>query len=320
MKITMEAAAEKLMAAKSLLITAHVNPDGDAVGSSLALAAFMRSRGKKAEVWIDDKLPKNLSFLPGYQEIIRPEEGRKTDAELFVILDTAPDRVGIVGRLAGDIPVLNIDHHISNEGGADFIYNDKRAATAEIIYEIVDHLGGGFPLEVAVPLYTGMATDTGFFKYSNTRPETMRAAAKLLESGVRPERVSEALEEKPESAVRGQAAALQTMELAYDGRVAGLYLDKDLTATLESTEGFIDFVRVIEGVDVAVLIKCVEDNFCRVSVRSKGLDVSQMAVKFGGGGHIRAAGFSVKKPLAEAKQDVLEALQEVLGQSGERRP
>lgn len=312
MKITLEAAAEKLLAAQKLLITAHVNPDGDAIGSTLALAAFLRGRGKEAIVMIDDRLPKNLSFLPGYDKIVRPEEGRKSDAELLVILDTSLDRIGEVEKAAEGLPVLNIDHHISNDGKADFLYNDNRAATAEIVFEIVDRFGGEFTPEIAIPLYTGLATDTGFFKFSNTRPETLRAAARLLEAGVRPEKVSEALEEKPEALVRGQAAALQTMELSYGGRVAGLYLDKELAASLESTEGFIDFVRVIEGVDIAVLVKCMDENFCRVSVRSKGIDVSKVAMKFGGGGHIRAAGFSVKKPLAEAKKDVLEALGEAL--------
>lgn len=312
MNITMEQAAEKLMAAKKLLITAHVNPDGDAVGSVLGLSAFLRGRGKTVTVMIDDKLPKNLSFLPGYDRIVRPEEGKKADAELLVILDTSLDRIGEVAKAAEGLPVLNIDHHISNDGKADFLYNDNRAAASEMIFEIVDHLGGDFTPEIATPLYTGMATDTGFFKFSNTRPETMRAAARLLEAGVRPEQVSESLEEKPESIVRGQAAALQTMELSYGGRVAGLYLDKDLATSLETTEGFIDFVRVIEGVEIAVLIKCMDENFCRVSVRSKGLDVSKVAMKFGGGGHIRAAGFPIRKPLAEAKKDVLEALGEVL--------
>lgn len=312
MNITMEQAAEKLMAAKKLLITAHVNPDGDAVGSVLGLSAFLRGRGKTVTVMIDDKLPKNLSFLPGYDRIVRPEEEKKADAELLVILDTSLDRIGEVAKAAEGLPVLNIDHHISNDGKADFLYNDNRAAASEMIFEIVDHLGGDFTPEIATPLYTGMATDTGFFKFSNTRPETMRAAARLLEAGVRPEQVSESLEEKPESIVRGQAAALQTMELSYGGRVAGLYLDKDLATSLETTEGFIDFVRVIEGVEIAVLIKCMDENFCRVSVRSKGLDVSKVAMKFGGGGHIRAAGFPIRKPLAEAKKDVLEALGEVL--------
>ena len=312
MKITLEAAAEKLLAAQKLLITAHVNPDGDAIGSTLALAAFLRGRGKEAIVMIDDRLPKNLSFLPGYDKIVRPEEGRKSDAELLVILDTSFDRIGEVEKAAAGMPVLKLDHHISNDGKADFLYNDNRAATAEIVFEIVDRFGGEFTPEIAIPLYTGLATDTGFFKFSNTRPETLRAAARLLEAGVRPEKVSEALEEKPEALVRGQAAALQTMELSYGGRVAGLYLDKELATSLESTEGFIDFVRVIEGVDIAVLVKCMDENFCRVSVRSKGLDVSKVAMKFGGGGHIRAAGFSVKKPLAEAKKDVLEALGEAL--------
>ncbi len=312
MKITLEEAVEKLMAAKKVLITAHVNPDGDAIGSTLALAAFLRGKGKEATVMIDDRVPKNLLFLPGSDEIVRPEEGKKADAELLVILDTSPDRIGEVEKAAAGLPVLNLDHHISNDGKADFLYNDNRAAAAEIIFEIVDRFGGEFTLDVATPLYTGLATDTGFFKFSNTRPETLRAAAKLLEAGVRPEKVSEALEEKPEALVRGQAAALQTMELSFGGRVAGLYLDRELATSLDTTDGFIDFVRVIEGVDIAVLIKCMDENFCRVSVRSKGIDVSKVAMKFGGGGHIRAAGFSVKKPLAEAKKDVLEALGEAL--------
>ncbi|MBR1759758.1 MAG: bifunctional oligoribonuclease/PAP phosphatase NrnA [Schwartzia sp.] len=313
MKITIEDVAEKLMAANKLLITAHVNPDGDAIGSTLALAALLHGKGKTTVVMLDDKLPKNLSFLPGYDAIVRPEEGEKADAEMLVILDTSLDRIGEVAKAAEGLPVLNIDHHISNDGKADFLYNDDRAATAEIIFELVERLGGGFTPEIAMPLYTGLATDTGFFKFSNTRPETMRAAARLLEAGVRPERVSEALEEKPESVVRGQAAALQTMELSYDGRVAGLYLDKALATSLDTTEGFIDFVRVIEGVEIAVLLKEMDENFCRASVRSKGLDVSKLAMKFGGGGHLRAAGFPVKKPLAEAKKDVLEALGEILG-------
>ena len=312
MKITLEQAAEKLMTAKKFLLTAHVNPDGDAIGSTLALAALLRAKGKDAIVMIDDKLPKNLSFLPGYDKIVRPEEGKKADAELLVILDTSLDRIGEVGKAAAGLPVLNLDHHISNDEKADFLYNDNRAAAAEIVFELVERLGGEFTPEIATPLYTGIATDTGFFKFSNTRPATMRAAARLLEAGVRPEQVSEALEEKPESVVRGQAAALQTMELSYNGRVAGLYLDKELATSLDTTEGFIDFVRVIEGVEIAVLIKCMDENFCRVSVRSKGLDVSKVAMKFGGGGHIRAAGFSVKKPLTEAKKDVLDALGAVL--------
>lgn len=312
MKITLEDAVEKLMAAKKVLITAHVNPDGDAIGSTLALAAFLRGKGKEATVMIDDRVPKNLLFLPGSDKIVRPEEGKKADAELLVILDTSPDRIGEVEKAAAGLPVLNLDHHISNDGKADFLYNDNRAAAAEIIFEIVERFGGEFTLDVATPLYTGLATDTGFFKFSNTRPETLRAAAKLLEAGVRPEKVSEALEEKPEALVRGQAAALQTMELSFGGRVAGLYLDRELATSLDTTDGFIDFVRVIEGVDIAVLIKCMDENFCRVSVRSKGIDVSKVAMKFGGGGHIRAAGFSVKKPLAEAKKDVLEALGEAL--------
>lgn len=311
MRIQKEEAAARLMAARRLLITAHMSPDGDAVGSSLALAAFLRARGREAAVWIDDALPRNLSFLPGYDAIRRPD-GSPLSGELLVVLDTDLSRIGAVGTGAQGLPVLNIDHHISNDGRADFLWNGRFSATAEMVFDLLDHLGSDFPPEIAVPLYTGLATDTGFFKYSNTRPETMRAAARLLEAGVRPEAVSEALEEKTLALVEGQAAALRTMELSADGRVAGLYLDRELAQSLETTDGFIDLVRVIEGVEVAVLVKCMDENFCRASLRSKGLDVSRIAMRFGGGGHIRAAGCTFSLPLAEAKAALLAAVSEAL--------
>lgn len=312
MKITVEDAAKRLTAAKKVLITAHINPDGDAVGSSLALAAYLKSEGKGAEVVIDDKLPRNISFLPGYETIRRPSAGERSDSELLCVLDTDLSRIGGVEEMARGVPVLNIDHHISNDGRAESLLLEKRAATAEMIFEMLEVLGASLTPDIAICLYTGLATDTGFFKYSNTRPDTMRAAARLMEAGVRPNLVSEAVETKPLAVVRGEAAAFQTMEITADGRIAGLYIDKELSDQLETTDGFIDFVRVIEGVEVAVLIKCIDEDFCRVSMRSVGLDVSRIAMGFGGGGHIRAAGCTIKKPLAEAKRDVVGAIEAAL--------
>lgn len=307
MKISLDETAGLLEKAQKIIITAHINPDGDAVGSSLGLGAFLMSKGKEVRIYIDDKLPRNLSFLPGYDLIKRLDDDR-FDADLAVILDTDMGRIGAVSDLIIGKKTLNIDHHISNDGKADYVYIEKRAATAEMVFEIIDYVKAEIPLSVALPLYTGLATDTGFFKFSNTRSYTMMAAARLIDCGVKPNGVSEALEQKPLSVVEGEIEALKTLTMAANGRIAGIFLDYELSSKIESTEGFIDLIRVIEGVDVAVMIKGISPNVCRASIRSKGFDVSKIAMKFGGGGHIRAAGCTLNMPLEEAKKMLLDSL------------
>ena len=314
MRISLEEAGRRLLHAHKILITAHVHPDGDAIGASLGLMHYLRGQGKETLLFIDDDIPGAFSLLPGADAIGRPD-GRDSGADLLVVLDSGIDRIGGVPTCAPAATVLNIDHHVSSEDGAGYLYLDTaRAATAEIVYELLVLLHADFTLDIAMPLYTGIATDTGFFRYSNTTPYTMRAGAVLIAAGVQPNLISEAMEAKPYSLVKGMAAAMQTIEITPDGRVAGLFLDQELVATLDSTEGFIDFVRVIEGVDVAVLIKCVGENICRVSMRSKGTDVSAVAMRYGGGGHVRAAGCTLSMPLTEARRTILSALSEVMGE------
>ena len=189
-----------------------------------------------------------------------------------------------------------------------------RAATAEIIYELVKEMNAEFDYENALPLYTGIATDSGFFRYANTKPFTMRAAAELMEYGVKPNLVSEATEVKPFAVVKGLGAALSAAEIFHDGLAAGIFLDYPTVKELETTEGFIDEIRVIEGVDVAVLVKCQGENMCRVSMRSKTLDVAKIAMKFGGGGHVRAAGCTLKTSFDEAKKIITEELNRALSE------
>jgi len=316
MRITLEETAKAIMAADRIVLTAHVSPDGDAIGSCLGLQAYLRQQGKNAEVLIDDKLPRNLAFLPGYAEIRRPQ-GLKLEADLLIVLDTAMDRIGEVREAVPEADLLNIDHHISNKGDDVRLYcPPRKAAAAETVFDILQYLKATLNETVALPLYTGLATDTGFFCYSNTTPATMRAAAALIEAGAKPEVVSEAVEEKPLATVLGMAQAMQTIELFAQGKAAGVFLPLELVETLESTEGFIDFARIVEGVDIAVMVKCVEENVCRVSLRSKGYNVSDLAVQLGGGGHIRAAGCTLKMTFAEAKAlimaKVTEAVQEEL--------
>lgn len=307
MIISLRDTADRLMAANSFVLTSHVNPDGDAIGSCLGLKFILESLGKKVQVLIDDDVPKFLSIMPGLDEVKKPVEDHY-DADYLVILDACLDRVGTVPEKC-KAPVLNIDHHGTNDNLADYLYLDAdSAATAEIVYRLAKAMGIKFDKDSATAVYIGLATDSGYFKYSNTTPQTMRAAAELLETGIQPEKISEAIETKDFAVVQGLAKALQTVELYADGKVAGIFLDYELTSSIETTEGFIDLIRVIDGVDISVVLKAVEPEVCRVSMRSKETDVSTLALRLGGGGHKRAAGCTIKLPFAEAKKCLIDEI------------
>ncbi len=307
MIISLRDTADRLMAANSFVLTSHVNPDGDAIGSCLGLKFILESLGKKVQVLIDDDVPKFLSIMPGLDEVKKPVEDHY-DADYLVILDACLDRVGTVPEKC-KAPVLNIDHHGTNDNLADYLYLDAdSAATAEIVYRLAKAMGIKFDKDSATAVYIGLATDSGYFKYSNTTPQTMRAAAELLETGIQPEKISEAIETKDFAVVQGLAKALQTVELYADGKVAGIFLDYELTSSIETTEGFIDLIRVIDGVDISVVLKAVEPEVCRVSMRSKETDVSTLALRLGGGGHKRAAGCTIKLPFAEAKNCLIDEI------------
>lgn len=307
--ISLENIAIKLHNAENIVITAHTNPDGDAIGSSLAIKHALESIGKRAKVVIDDKLPRHLSCLPDFDTIIRPPQTtEKIPCDIFLVLDTALDRIGNA-RFSFEGEVINIDHHITNKGNASYTYVDaRRAATAEIIYELLDVMQIQLTKKIASCLYLGMATDTGFFKFANTTSFTMNAVANCLEAGVKPNEIAEFTEQKSFETVKTLAEAMNTLELFADGRAAGIFLNEALTKKAETTEGFIDQIRIIEGVDIAVLLKCNNERECRVSMRSKGANVAKIAESFGGGGHIRAAGATLNMGFYEAKSAIMAAI------------
>ena len=309
MNITLREMGDELKKLNRIVVTGHVNPDGDAVGSALALAAILKQLGKDVRVVFNDDMPRNFSILPYRSEIEKPPaNGEKIPADALVIVDASPDRIGRVLECV-DAPILNIDHHVSNDGEGRKLYCDPdSAATAEIIFKLGMDLNVELTKEIAACIYVGIATDSGFFCYSNTTPRTLWIASKLLEVGVRPNVISEVLEERPLAVIVGLGEALRTLELWHDGKAAGIFLDRELTSKLETTEGFIDQIRVIEGVDVALMLKCTGENVCRVSMRSKNVDVTKIALQFDGGGHIRAAGCTLKMPFDEAKKAIVDAI------------
>ena len=307
MLITLKQAADKIKAANKILLTAHILPDGDAVGSTLAMLQILRSIGKTAQVFIDDTIRDNLHALPHFDEIRRPVKGETFDADLLLILDTSPDRIGAVRNLT-DAPILNVDHHVTNSGeGYDLYVEPNAAATCQIVYKLAGELGAEISLDVANCIYAGMATDTGFFQYSNTGAETLRIATELVTCGVRPNEIAEQMERKSVAEVRDMTKALQSARIFFGGKVAGIFLQ-----TTDSTEGFIDLIRVIDGVDVAFMINEKSPNFCRVSMRSKGTDVATIANSLGGGGHVRAAGCTLKTSLDESTKILVAAIGKAL--------
>ena len=307
MLITLKQAVKRIQAANKILLTAHIIPDGDAVGSTLAMLQILRSLGKTAQIFIDDTVRDNLHALPHFDEIRRPVKGETFDADLLFILDTSPDRIGNVRKLT-DAPILNVDHHVTNSGeGYDLYVEPDAAATCEIVYKLARELGAEISPDAATCLYAGLATDTGFFQFSNTRTETLRTAAELVNCGVRPNEISEQLERKSVAEVRDMTKALQSARIFFDGKVAGIFLTR-----AESTEGFIDLIRVIDGVDVAFMINEKAENLCRVSMRSKDTDVATIADSLGGGGHVRASGCTLRTSLDEATKILVTAIGKAL--------
>lgn len=311
---TLEEIAALLLAQDKMVLCPHVSPDGDALGSTLALKMALEKAGKKITVMVDDDVPQAFGFLPQIDCFVKPAGGEVVEADLLVVLDASSlDRIGKVAQAVKAKAVANIDHHISNTQFADYLYlNTEAAATAEILCNLVEKLGITPDKDLATCLYTGIYTDCGSFRYANTTPGTMRAAAKLLEYGARPNEISDALGTNTRANIEMLGKVLQTLAFYSEGKISTLEINSDLYDKDVNTDNFISFARYIEGVDVAVLFKAVEPAVTRVSMRSQDTDVAAIALSFGGGGHVRAAGCTVELPLEQAKAKVLEAIGKAL--------
>lgn len=304
-----------LMEAQNLVLCFHVSPDGDALGSSVGLARFLKQQGKNVKVLVDDVVNDFFNFLPDIQIVEHPIAGEVIEADILVVLDASSrDRIGIVGDCVKAKSILNIDHHISNTKFADYLYLDaKAAATGEIMCDLFEEMAWKMDEEIATLLYTAIVMDCGSFKFSSTSSKTMRKAASLLDNGVHPDDISEALDKQDRASMELLAKVLPSLSFAYDGRVSYMAITNDLYNKNIHTDSFVNYARYIDGVDVAFMVKAVEPAVTRVSMRStKAVDVAKVATCFGGGGHMRAAGCSINAPIDEAIKQVLEALGKVL--------
>lgn len=301
------------------LISCHENPEGDAIGSELALALALRKMGKTATVLNADPVPANLLFLPGAGTVVFSEDGSNYD--VAVVVDCgSPERTGRVGQELRKCPLLiNIDHHRTNGDLGDLsLVDPDAAATGLLIHRVLSAMEYEIGLDVATNIYVAVLTDTGSFHYGSSSPEAFEVAGEMVRRGVDPWSVAEQVYET-QSALRLRllGRVLDSLEVSADGRVACITtMRKDLrefSAGKDALEGFINYPRSIVGVEVAVSLREEEGDDFRVSFRSKGrVDVSAVAGRFGGGGHRNAAGCTILGTLADVKRKVLEALAAVM--------
>ncbi|MBP2676991.1 MAG: phosphoesterase [Deltaproteobacteria bacterium] len=301
------------------LVACHENPEGDAIGSELALALALRKMGKTATVLNADPVPGNLLFLPGADTVVFEEDGSRYD--VAVVLDCgSPERTGRVAPELRKCPLLvNIDHHRTNgDRGELSLVDPDAAATGLLIHRVLSAMGYDICLDVATNIYVAVLTDTGSFHYSSSSPEAFEVAGEMVRRGVDPWAVAERVYETQSAhRLRLLGRVLDSLEVSAGGKVASITTMREtlreFAAGKDALEGFINYPRSIVGVEVAVSFREEEGDVFRVSFRSKGrVDVSAVAARFGGGGHRNAAGCTVPGALPDVKRKVLEALAAVL--------
>ena len=303
-------------------VLGHVRPDGDALGSQLALGLSLKQLGKDVRIWNEEGMLEKYSFLPNANLLTKPP-AEPEDVDVAIALDTA-----IQNRLGNSLPAvrsakvwINIDHHPSNPGYGDLVYIDpKSPATGQILFDLIKSEKLPIDAAIAENLYVAISTDTGSFQYPNTTGRTLEIAAELVRAGVDVGRVSQlTYENYPRRRVELLRDLLGTMRFDANDRVASFSLSlataKKLGVLPEDNEGLIDHLRAIRGVIVAMFFEELADGKVRVSMRSKNEKVNVCAIceKFGGGGHVLAAGARVRGSLAEVERKILEEVRDVVG-------
>lgn len=302
-----------LKSEKSFLIATHVSPDGDALGSSIALSLCLESIGKKTQVYDRDPAPDFYRFLPGIDRITNTLPENKSQQIPLILLDcNAPDRAGLE-KMAFPYSVV-IDHHETEKDFGDIRWIEPGSpATGLMVFYIIKELGIKITKEIAENLYTAITVDTGTFRYTSTTPEVLRVAAELIEAGADPALIAGNIYETwSENRLQLLLKALNTLEIHGSTAITTVTLDmlKKTGAEVSDTENFTNFPRMIKSIKVSALFREISDNYYKVSLRSKGRDinVAKTAEMFSGGGHRNAAGYKVKSDIRSAKEALLKAL------------
>jgi bifunctional oligoribonuclease and PAP phosphatase NrnA len=309
--------AASLQDAHTVGVASHLRPDADALGSTIAFALWLESTGKKVVALNEEGATSKFRYLPRH-EIIAVPEGSPVDCDVFVALDTSvKSRLGtVLNVIPKHIPLLNIDHHVSNEQyGTLNLVDSTSPATGQILVEFFQHIGAPISRDMATNLFAAISTDTGSFQYEGTNERTFAAASRLISCGVDVSALSRDMYDcHPRRRFELLRHALNTAEFHSDNRIASFTLPlavaQELRVLPEDNEGIIDHLRAVEGVEAAVFFEELEDGNVRVSARSKNpeVDVCKVCREFHGGGHKMAAGARITGALNQVKNDFLNAL------------
>jgi len=310
--------------ANRILVLSHMRPDGDAIGSQLALALALRKLGKKVTAWNEDGLPDSFAFLRDSELITRPPVGEKRTFDLVIVADTASkSRVGVCLDVIDSVgPWVNIDHHTSNPGYGDLNVVDPAApATGQVIFEILQSLRWPLDESIADALFLAISTDTGSFRYRNTSDRTFEVTAELVRAGVDVGSISQKIYESyPKRRVLLLGELLQTAEFDLNDQIASFSLTLAIRDRLgiepTDTDGLIDVLRSVETVIVAIFFEELPGDRVRISVRSKDprVDVNKICAEFGGGGHQQAAGARIRGKMPEVRIRVINRVKDEISQ------
>jgi len=314
---------ESVKKARRILVTSHLDPDGDSIGSQLALRDWLRDSGKEVRIINQGKTPSKYLFLDEESAIEDFDSAKTIDwiVDLIFILECPNlERIGEVKKLLKEgTKVINIDHHPDNSFFGDIIYVDTQAsALGEIIYELLIYSGYRLNKLTATQLYAAILTDTGRFRFSNTTPKALRIGAELINLGANPREINNLIYYNNSNAsLKLLGFLLLNLETYTDGKISSLVIDqqtlKELKVSKEDTEGFVDYSLFLKGTEVGVLFTQKNDSKTKVSLRSQNsFDVSALARAFGGGGHRNAAGCTVDQDLNSTKELILKKIEEEL--------
>ncbi len=321
-----ERIADVINEGKKFIITTHLFSEGDAIGSELALKRFLCDLNKEAVIVNNELLPpvygcfdpdKDVKFLKSKDVNIN-----LNDFDAIFMVDVADwGQLGDFADMikASQITKVCIDHHPTNSGYADINVIDKGASSAgELIYDLVTHMNGEITLEIATPLYLSIATDTGWFKFSNTSAKAFKACSALIEAGVKSQIIYEKLyHNKHASYLKLLNLMLGALSSECDGQLVWTKMTKKMIKSsgveFVDTDVMIDLIRAVNEVEVVVIFRELGERKTKVSFRSKHtIDVSKLASDFGGGGHVRAAGASLDEPIDTVIGDVISAASELI--------
>ncbi|MBW1808428.1 MAG: 30S ribosome-binding factor RbfA [Deltaproteobacteria bacterium] len=315
-----EEVAAAMQAGQSFLVTSHLNPDGDAIAASLAARNILLQMGKDVVVYNPDPVPHNFEFLPGADAInTQPGEG---PYDTSLVLDCSElERCGPLPPGYAHGKIVGVDHHLTTEPLGETHYLDPQASSiGEMIDRVCEYLPVELNLDLATCIYCSILTDTGSFRYSNTSPNALKVAARMVEQGVSPwDMTLKVYESNPLGRIQLLALVLETLELDSQGRWGSILVTQEMFEKTKTTkdmiDGFINYPRGIVGVEVAIQFRQAGQDNYKISFRSRGrINVAGIAQIFGGGGHRNAAGCSLEGALPDVRRRIYQAVEDSLAE------